>query len=101
MPTLDGIEIKESITVECSEHGFIGVVLGQETARIHQRIHFEWRHQPRPEGRLCLWRYPVGGIKPGYDVCQLPAAHDGMHDDGTGQGNRWSETGSLPREGVA
>jgi hypothetical protein len=94
MPTLDGIEIEEVHEVNCAEHGRIGAARSREGARTQQRIHFEWRHQPDPTDRACLWRYPLGGG--GAVLCQLHAAHDGMHRGADGQ--LFGETGSLPRE---
>lgn len=99
MPTLDGIRILEIHEVSCPTHGVIGTRRSPEGARALQRGHFEWRHQPSPEGRKCLWRYAVGGSRPGYRYCVLGAAHlEPDHEDENG--NRWGEFGSLPREDV-
>jgi len=97
MPTLDGIEIREVHEVTCPKHGVIGTTGSNESARVRQRQHYEWRHQPDPTDRLCLWRWPIGGVRPGYRLCQEPAAHEGMHRDEDG---RFSEIGSLPRLGL-
>jgi hypothetical protein len=97
MPTLGGIEIKEVHQVDCPQHGMIGVRYGPQAARALQRHHFEWRHQPNPEDRICLWRYPLGGG--GYRLCVLEAGHlDWMHKDAEGLG--FAEHGSLPREDI-
>ncbi len=95
MPVLGGIGITEVYEVSCADHGVIGTAKNDEGARTMQRQHFEWRHQPDPTDRTCLWRYPVGGARPGYWFCQLPAAHDGLHDNGAGE--RWAEFCYLPR----
>ncbi len=94
MPTLDGIQIHEVLQVTCPDHGVIGTRPGPEDAAALQRHHFEWRHQPNPDVRLCLWRWPITGG--GYRLCVLDAGHlDWMHRDAEGLG--FSESGSLPR----
>ena len=98
MPTLAGIKIREVYEVTCPDHGGIDVVQSGNAARIRQRQHFEWRHQPDPTDRLCHWRYPVGGARPGYELCVLPAAHDYMHE--CEDGSTFGEYASLPREGI-
>lgn len=99
MPTLDGIQVQPAVSVTCSEHGHVATTFGENTARIYQRLHYERRHQPDPAGRICQWRYVIGGTEPGYLVCTRAAAHDDRHEDA--DGNQWGEIGSLPREGDA
>lgn len=95
MTAVDEIRISQVYEVSCEAHGTIGNSASDDVAQRMRRQHFEWRHQPDPTDRVCGWRYPRAQMH-GDRICSLPAAHDGPHDDGTGDG-AWFEIGSLPR----
>jgi hypothetical protein len=99
MPTLDNIGIEQIFEVKCPGHGVIGTRPHELQARALQRHHFEWRHQPNPEDRLCGWRYPTGGVRPGYRVCILGAGHLEL-DHRDEHGDTWTDNMSVPREDV-
>lgn len=99
MPTLDNIEIEQIYEVRCPRHGVIGTRAHALEARALQRHHFEWRHQPNPEDRLCEWGYPTGSLVNERWICILPAGYlelDHMDE----RGFTWDDSTAVPRIGT-